>query len=190
VTWYRERLRHSRDAWRAEQAGAGIEITPPPPPTRTELARTKRKGIARWIELVADGDQDATETVLETTGKPRKIKDLDELLFALGEAGVALHADIKDDATLAAQIDALGSARGLDEFECPASPPAGPARCTALLRAWDSWLAERGVRLVAIDGDDDAWHAVVVRDAWLDELRALAGELAIPLREPADLYAD
>jgi hypothetical protein len=189
VAWYRERVRQARDAWRAPQSGAGVDIAPPSL-VRTDLAKTKRKGIARWVELVADGDQDATEAVLETVGKPRRIKDLDELLATLGDAGIALNADIKDDATLALQMDAMSAARGLGEFAGPASPQAGPARCTALLRAWDSWLAERAYRLVAIDNQDDAWNAVVVADAWRDELRALGAELAIPLCEPATLYAD
>jgi hypothetical protein len=181
VEYYRANVRHTRDAWRAEGAGAGVEIVAPPPPVKSDLAKTRRKGIARWLELVADGDQDAVEAVLEAIGKPRKIKDLDELFAALGESGVAIHADIKDDATLAAQADALSGARGLREFDGPAAPPAGPARCEALLQAWNGWLAERGYRLAAIDGQDDAWHAVIVRAAYVDELAALSRELGIGL---------
>jgi hypothetical protein len=181
VRHYRANVRSTRDAWRAAGVGAGVTITAPAPPPRADLAKSKRKGLARWIELVADGDGDATEAVLEATGKVRKVKDLDELLCALSDNNVAVHADIKDDQTLEIQASALGEARGLGPFDGPTTPPQGPSRCEAILLAWRDWTAARGYVQVGIDLQDDAWHAVLVREAYRDELLQLSSELAIPL---------
>jgi hypothetical protein len=85
-------------------------------------------------------------------------------------------------------MDAVSAARGLGVFDEPAVPASGRARCSALLRAWDAWLAAQGYRLatVAVQG---AWHALVVRTACMDEFRALATALAIPLRAPVEAFA-
>lgn len=187
VAWYRARIRHGRDAWRAHQAGAGVGIAAPPLPTACELAGSTRHGLARWIELAADGDQDATDAVLEAVGNPPV--DLDELACALGDADIALYADIEDDETLAAQIDAVSAARGLGVFDEPAAPPSGRARCSALLRAWEAWLAERGYRLAAAELEG-AWHALVVRTACIGEFQALAGTFAIALRASGEAFKD
>nr|WP_315400795.1 PoNe immunity protein domain-containing protein [uncultured Duganella sp.] len=180
VRHYRAHVRGTRDAWRAEGVGAGVAITAPAPPPKADLAKSKRKSLARWIELVADGDNDATEAVLEATGKVRKVKDLDELLCALSDNNLAVHADIKDDQTLEIQASDLGEARGLGPFDGPSTPPQGPARCEAILHAWRDWTAARGYVQVGIDLQDDAWHAVLVRQAFHDELLQLSSELAIP----------
>ena len=180
VRHYRAHVRGTRDAWRAEGVGAGVAISAPAPPPKADLAKSKRKGLARWVELVADGDNDATEAVLEATGKVRKVKDLDELLCALSDNSLAVHADIKDDQTLEIQASGLSEARGLGPFDAPSTPPQGPARCEAILHAWCDWTAARGYVQVGIDLQDDAWHAVLVRQALHDELLQLSSELAIP----------
>ncbi|MCW8188199.1 DUF1911 domain-containing protein, partial [Verminephrobacter eiseniae] len=46
VDHYRQHIRHTRDAWRAEGLGAGIELPPPAPPKRVDLAKSKRKNFA------------------------------------------------------------------------------------------------------------------------------------------------
>jgi hypothetical protein len=190
VRHYRQNLRWTRDAWRAEGAGAGVPVIAPPPPKKADLSRSKRKNLARWVELVSDGDVDATEAVLERTGKLRKVRDVYELMAALQEEGQAIHADIKDDDSVSSQAEALAEARGLGEFEGPAEPPAGPARCVAVLRAFTGWVAERGYRLVAVEGEDDAWHGVLVKAAYHEELLSLSGSLGIDAQEPAQVYGD
>src|SRR6218665_4189920 len=90
---------HPRDALRAEVGGAGIELPLPAPPKRVDLDKSKRKNFARWVELACDGYDDALESVLETTGKPRKIHDFFQLIEALQDAGHAIHADGKDSDT-------------------------------------------------------------------------------------------
>lgn len=190
VRHYRQNLRWTRDAWRAEGVGAGVPVIAPPPPKKADLSRSRRKNLARWVELVSDGDVDATESVLERTGKLRKVKDVCELMAALQEEGQAIHADIKDDGSVSSQVEALAEARGLGEFEGPAEPPAGPARCVAVLRAFAGWVAERGYRLVAVDDEDDAWHGVLVKAEYHAELLTLSAGLGVNAQEPASVYVD
>ncbi|MCW8183120.1 hypothetical protein D8B29_27615, partial [Verminephrobacter eiseniae] len=84
--------------------------------------------FARWVELACDGYDDAVESVLETTGKPRKIQDFFQLLEALQDVGHAIHADGKDSDTLDSQAADLADARGIGPFEAPDSdPPQGGA---------------------------------------------------------------
>lgn len=190
VEHYRAHVRHTRDAWRPEGVGAGVPVVAPPPPKKADLAKSKRKAAARWVELACDGNVDATEAVLEAIGKPRKFDEIDVLMEALGEASQAIHADIKDDETLAIQAGRLAEDRGLGEFEGPSGPPFGPARCSATLLAFAEWMGERGYRLVDLDNQDDAWHAVVVKAEYHDEFIALSEQLRIVAREPADVYND
>jgi hypothetical protein len=188
VQHYRTHLRHSRDGWRAVGVGAGVPVEAPPPPKKADLSKSKRKGLARWVELVSDGDIDATDAVIDQAGKLRKVKELSELSCALEENDIGLHADIKDDETLEAQLTARCTARGLDDFEPPSKPPAGPARCEQLLLTAAAWLKARGYRLVDLDGDDDAWHAVMVQAPYHEEFMALSQQLGMSAREPSEIY--
>lgn len=180
--YYRQHIRHSRDQWRPLYVGADLPITVPPPPQKADLAKSKRKSIARWVELVADGDIDATEAVLDATGKPRKVHDLQTLLHNLAESDLAIYADLKDDETLELQACDLSEKRGLGPFEGPPGPPYGPARCEATLAAWSAWLGERGYLLIDIDDKDSDWHAIVVNTVFHPELQQLSEQLGIPVR--------
>ena len=190
VDYYRTNIRLTRDAWRPIAAGAGVPIIAPPPPKKADLAKTKRKGVARWIELVCDGNVDATESVLEVIGKVRKFDDIHELMEALSDAGQAIHGDVKDDETILSQASNVAEDRALGGFDGPAGPPSGPARCGAGLLAFSSWLEARGYRLVDLDNDDDAWHAVVVKADYHAELIELSNTLKIRTRTPAAVYND
>jgi len=188
VEHYRTKIRHNRDAWRAHGAGAGVPIVAPPLPKRADLSRSKRKTFARWVELVCDGDMDATEFVLETIGKPRKVEDIDELLGALAASSQAIQSDVKDDATTLLQAGRIAEHRALGDFDGPPGPPFGPARCKAGLLAFADWLQPRGYRLVDLDNDDDAWHAVVVKAEYHTEFIELSNSLKIRAREPDAVY--
>ena len=187
VEHYRAHVRHTRDAWRGEGVGAGVPIEAPPPPQRANLAKSKRKGLARWLELASDGDGDAVEAVIEEHGNPRKISDLGALSGVMAEQGIGVHVDLKDDDTLLSQLDSLAQARSLGEFEAPGSPvgtPAvGPGRCEYLLQASAVWFQSRGYRLLALDVDDDAWSAALVRADYADELQTLGERLGINTSE-------
>ncbi len=190
VDYYRANVRDTRDAWRPVAAGPGVTIIAPPPPKKADLKKSKRKAIARWIELVCDGNLDATESVLELIGKPRKLDDIHELMEALSDAGQAIHGDIKDDETILIQTASVADDRALGEFDGPAGPPFGPARCSAGLLAFSAWLGVRGYRLVDLDNDDDAWHAVVVKADYHAELIDLSNTLKIRTRTPEAVYND
>jgi len=190
VEHYRTKIRHKRDAWRAHGAGAGVPIVAPPLPKKADLSRSKRKAVARWIELVCDGDIDATETVLETIGKPRKVEDISELMESLAESSQAIQADSKDDETTLLQAAQLAEQRALGDFDGPPGPPFGPGRCRAGLLAFAHWLQPRGYRLVDLYNDDDAWHAVVIKTEYYAELLELSNSLKIRAREPDAVYND
>jgi hypothetical protein len=190
VEYYRANLRDTRDAWRPKGQGAGIPVIAPPPPAKADLSKSKRKNVARWVELVSDGNNDATEAVLEAIGKPRKFKDIGELMEALNDSSQAIHADIKDDATVVYQASVLAAARGLGEYEAPVDPPQGPARCSAALLHFARWLRERGYRLIDLDGQDDAWHAVLIKAEYEAELQALSDALGLLTRAPETVYND
>ena len=183
VDYYRANLRHTRDAWRAEGVGAGVEIEAPPPPAPADLAKSKRKGIARWLELVCDGDNDAVESTIEVIGKPRKVEDLGELLEAL-DSTHALRADMKDDDTVVAGLSQMAEARGLEGFDVPDGPPFGPARCSAALLAFAGWVEQWGYAALALDDGWDNWNAVLVRSTYHDELLQLSQKLGIAVRTP------
>ncbi len=191
VDHYREHIRHIRDAWRAEGVGASVELFPSAPPKRIDLAQSKRKNFARWVELACDGYDDAVEDVLKTMGKPRKVENLFGLLEALAGLGHAIQADIKDDDSLGCQASDLSDARGIGPFEAPASdPPEGPGRCMAILRALAAWVAPRGYRMIDLDDEDDAWHAVLVRAEYHEEFLALSRSLGLRTRTPEQVYED
>lgn len=188
VMHYRTHVRNTRDAWRAIGVGAGVDIIAPPPPKKADLATSKRKGIARWIELACDGDDTATDGVLDTIGKPRKVKNIDELMEQLAGENQAVHADLKDDSTVASTVGQLASARALGEFEPPSDPPAGLGRCCETLLGFAEWVQERGYTLVDLDNQDDAWCAVLVKSEYADELLELSAVLGIKTRMPDEAY--
>jgi hypothetical protein len=183
VDYYRANLRYTRDAWRAEGVGAGIAIDVPPPPQRVDLAKSKRKGYARWVELISDGNKDATESVLEVTGKLRKIKDLFEVSTALAEADIAIHADIKDDDTLENQLEALIHDRKLTGYIPIQEPEAGVARCEALLTQAKGWFSTTAYRLIPLPLDEDAWSAVIIKADYVSEFKTLSQDLGLVLSE-------
>ena len=139
---------------------------------------------------MCDGDSDATEAVLEAIGKPRKFKEIDELTCALAEQQQVVHADLRDDDSVASFAGTLAEARGLGQFDAPADLRAGYARAAGTLLAFSHWLAQRGYRLVDLDGDDDAWHAVAVKAEYHQELLDLSAALGLVTRDPASAYTD
>lgn len=190
VEHYRTNLRHIRDAWRGEGVGPGVSVQAPPVPKKTDLSKSKRKGLSRWVELVSDGDIEATEAVLVQVGKLRKVNDVSELSCALASNNVGIHADLKDDETLCSQLDTLAQRRQLEGFDAPPDASAGPNGCVEILVFSSSWFQARGYRLLDLNGNDDAWHAVVVKAEHHDELLALSLQLALTAREPSDVYTD
>lgn len=154
---------------------------------RADLSTTSRTGLGRWLELVCDGDEDAVQAGLDAVGDVDQVEYVQELLEAVGVRH-ALAADLKDDESLEWMLGEMRAQRGLDGFEAPAEPPAGAARCTAVLQAFADWVAQRGY--VAVPLDDGDWCAVLVRRPYYDELVALSGELGIEVYDPRQVWAD
>lgn len=61
---------------------------------------------------------------------------------------------------------------------------------TAILRAFDAWVAPRGYQLIALDDQDDSWHAVLLKAPYHDEFLALSKALGLRTRKPQEIYQD
>jgi len=146
-----------------------------------DLSTSSRTGLGRWLELVCDGDEDAVQAGLDAVGNVEQVEDLQELLEAIGVRH-GLAADLKDDESLEWMLGEMRKQRGLDGFEAPEEPPAGAARCTAVLQAFADWVEQRGY--VAVPLGDGDWYGVLVRSAYYDELMTLSDELGIEVPDP------
>jgi hypothetical protein len=51
-----------------------------------------------------------------------------------------------------------------------------------------AWVKERGYHLLDLDGDDDAWHAVLVQAKYHEEFLALSEQLGMTARAPSEIY--
>lgn len=183
VDHYRANVRQQRDGWRAVGAPSRIAVPLPPPRKKADLAKSKLKGYARWVELACDGDKGAQEAVIESAGRLRSLKkEPAKALAALAENGQGVCADIKDDDALAAQVDSLLEARGLDGFDSTTVVGAGPARCEALLQNVQDWLSKEkhGYKLHTLDLGDDAWYGLIVHDQFVAEFLELGKTLGLP----------
>ena len=153
----------------------------------TDLSTSSHTGLGRWLELVCDGDEEAVLAALDAVGDVDQVEDLPGLLETVGVRH-ALAADLKDDESLEWMLGEMREQRGLDGFEAPEEPPAGVARCTAVLQAFADWVEQRGYAAVPL-GDGD-WYAVLVRRAHYDELVELSGKLGIEVPDPNLAWAD
>ncbi|MBU2205530.1 MAG: DUF1911 domain-containing protein [Gammaproteobacteria bacterium] len=183
VDHYRANVRQQRDGWRVLGAPARFAAPLPPPRKKADLAKSKLKGYARWVELACDGDKDAQEAVIKSTGRLRSLKkEAGEALAALAENGQGVCADIKDDVTLALQVESLLEGRGLKGFDSSTVGGAGPARCEMLLKNAQDWLSKSKLsyRLYTLDLGDDAWYVLSVHDVFATEFLALGESLSLP----------
>lgn len=194
VDHYREHLRHTRDADRVPMHadGPAQAVLPTAGELRADLSGSARQGLARWLELVCDGDESALERVAARTGLSGRAPVAGgRIMAALVERdNLAVSADIKDAQTLESQLRRLAQQRGLHGFDPTELPAAGPARAQSLLLAFDKWAAARGYRLVGVDLHDDSWNAVVVRSSHLEELLRIGQTLGLSLHDATDLFDD
>lgn len=194
VDHYRLRFRHTRDAHRVspQENAQGASAESSAPPSRADLSNSSRQGLARWLELVCDGDEAAVERVTRRAGLDRGAAVTGAgLMCALVDGDpLAVRADIKDAQTLEAQLYRLMHQRGLEGFEPSGLPAAGPARAQALLLAFNPWASARGYRLLGMDLHDDLWNAVLVNAAYCDELLQTGQALGLPLCDANVLFED
>lgn len=149
-----------------------------------------RDGVARWAELVSDGNAQVIEAVREVEGELVKVAQMDTIMEVLSDAGHGVSADLKDDESVELAIGDLKKARRLSGFEPPSVASAGPARCSDTLLEFAQWAKQRGYSLVDLDNDDDAWYAMLVRSEFADEFNELSAALGIRTRAPEEAYDD
>lgn len=183
VAWYRVHVRQRRDAWRGVGVGAGDDLPAPLDPAAQGKKLTPSAAYTRWIEIVCGDSAPLTATAREALGPRKTMPDLFNAMEALAGAGLALQADIKDDETLAHQVQRLCATRGWPAFTPPAEPPQGPARVSAILSALRPWLAERGQTLALLGDGGDAWQAVVFKAADEARFAALCDQLQIDVQD-------
>lgn len=184
VDYYRAHIRHTRDAWRTGVREPGVEL---PESARPRIKKTyalsNSEAYARWVELVCGEDPALTAAARKALGRRKTMPDLFEVMEALSGAGLALQADIKDDATLAQQVQQLCATRGWPAVPLPAEPAQGPARISAILSALRPWLAEQGLRLALLGDGGDVWQAVVFKAADEAQFAALCDQLQIDVQD-------
>lgn len=180
VQYYREHVRHTRDAWREEGAGAGVDIMRPASPERIDLAKSKSKGITRWLEIISAGNQDLVTAVLDDTGKIRKVKKIWRLISTLADHQVVLMVNIKDDETLLSVLQTWADQRHLDNFTPQDGRySVGADRCEELLEQAEAWFEEQGYTFNQIGDGEDAWAGYLVPQAYAQEEQELRAKLGI-----------
>lgn len=180
VEHYRAHVRVPRDGWRVQGAALRLPVPVPPPRKKIKLHSSKSKGVKRWLELVADGNQDTVEQALQEVGRVRSLKtQLWTALGALREGGSAACADIKDDTELESQMDTMLEERGLEGFDASGLPGEGVQRCEALMQALEAWLLTQPYALLQPPQDADGWVGWLVAREHLDEYLRLSEALGV-----------
>ena len=112
----------------------------------------------------------------------RKIKNLGKVIGVMGDLGIALAVDLKDDETCESELLRMIIERKIEAKYAPPKTihPAGPGRCGELLDHAREWVAEHGFRLIQLSNDGD-WDAVIISQIWEDEFRELSQELGAQL---------
>jgi hypothetical protein len=170
VDYYREHIRHTRDAWRNERAGSGVTIEMPPPTKKINLAKSKSKNLKRWLELISDGDADAAAAVVAAIGNIRKIKDPIALFEAMYDCGIGIYADVKEDELLASDLQSSMDSRDIKGYQTPDTKTDGNfARCEELLNNAIGFLHTTPYSLYVIDLQADSLRAVLVADEFQNE---------------------
>ncbi len=179
VDYYRENLRDTRDAWRKQGAGPTMALDPYSV-VRIDLSKKKAKGFRRWLDIASDGDPDAVGEVIGVCKNLRKVKSITRVVNVMGDYGIALTADLKDDRTFEGELIRIAKARKIETaYVVPATKyDAGSGRCSELLEHARDWFAEHGHRLIELSQDGD-WGIIVIDQTWEDEFRDLSRGLDV-----------
>lgn len=170
VDYYRRHRRPGRAAWRDPAQDLPEDVRPTPKKT---YALSRSEAYARWLALAAGGE---AERVRKALGRRKTMPALFTVAAALAAAGLAICADIKDDATVESQGRTLYAGRELPWPAGDGGTRAGPARITELLNAMDD---ASGARLQVLDDDGDNWIAVLVDAAAAAEFAELCEQLGV-----------
>jgi len=179
VDYYRANIRNTRDAWR--KTGAGPSVTPEPLIVqRINLSKKKNKGFKRWLDIASHGDVDAVRGVLLKYPRVRKVKNIGGVISVMGDYGIALTADLKDDSTCESELLRLIKDREIKaQYTIPKTEyAAGSGRCEELIEHCGAWLNQQGFKLIQFDFDVD-WNAIVIDQAYIDEFQELSKKFGV-----------
>lgn len=181
VDYYRANIRNTRDAWRAQSAGPTLALEPYVV-KRIDLSKKKANGFRRWLDIASDGDPDAVGEAIRKLTNLRKVKDLSKVISVMGDYGIALAVDLKDDETCESELARLINERKIGEKYTPPKTKfeAGSGRCEELLGHAREFIAEHGFRMIYLSEDGD-WDAVVINQTWEEEFRELSKKLGVEL---------
>ncbi len=180
VDYYRSHIRNTRDAWRSviPHPGEGLPEGAKPQPKKTYVLN-KTEAYGRWIELVCGGQPALVDAARQALGKRKTMPAIDLAMEALASVGLGIHADLKDDTTLAAQATALCHSWKLSEPSISDTAQQGPARITLILDALQDLDTTQGQRLAVIDDDSGNWNAILFSYAHEAEFTTLCQQLGI-----------
>jgi hypothetical protein len=180
VEYYRGHIRHQRDAWRSGviNPAAGLPASARPQPKKTyELSMGE--AYERWIEIVCGEQPALIEAARKAAGKRKTMPPLDTLMPALASAQLATHADLKDDETVAAQVDAMCRTWQLPAPVVPATGQQGAARITRIFNALQDLDTAQGQKLALLDDGGDNWNAIFYSHHHEAEFTTLCEQLGI-----------
>ncbi|WP_028100343.1 PoNe immunity protein domain-containing protein [Pseudoduganella violaceinigra] len=162
VDHYRAHVRLARDAWRScvLDPGEGLPDTAKPKP-RKDYVLSKAEAYARWIELVCGEQPVLIDAARQALGKRKTMPPIDRLTETLAPRGLALHADLKDDAALATQATALCKVWQLPATAFANTAQQGAAAATTMLNALQDCADVNARRLAVFDGGGDNWNALL-----------------------------
>jgi hypothetical protein len=180
VDYYRAHMRPTRDAWRTSvvDPGEGLHDRARPKPKK-DYVLSKAEAYARWLELVCGEQRALINAAGKALGKRKTMPSIDALAAALASVGLALHADLKDEDTVAAQATALCKA-----WELPASvlvdkAQQGTAGVTVVLNALQDHANDNERRLAVLDDGGDNWNAILYSYHHEAEFTTLCEQLGV-----------
>ena len=180
VDYYRNHRRHTRDAWRTwvSDPAQGLSEQARPQPVVTYVL-SKAEAYTRWIALVCGERPALIDAARKAAGKRKTMPAMDALLEALASVGLGIHADLKDDDTVAAQAAALCNVWNLAPPLAPDTARQGPARITVILNRLQERDATQGQRLAVFDDGGENWNALLYSCHHEAEFTTLCEQLGV-----------
>lgn len=186
VDYYRAHIRHTRDAWRSNPIDPAQDLPESArPKVKKPSSLSKAQAYTRWIELVTS-NAEQLERAWKALGRRKTMSKISTVMEALAGVGLAIQADIKDDATVEEQLLALCATRQLPPPLLPEQPPQGPARISALLAVLQAHTARHAQRMAVLDDGSDTWNVVLHADASSDEFSDLCEQLQLDILSDDD----
>jgi hypothetical protein len=179
VDYYRAHIRHTRDAWRSIPIDPAQDLPESAwQKVKKPSSLSKAQAYTRWIELVT-GTAGQLERAWKALGRRKTMSEVSTVMQALAGVGLAIQADIKDDATVEEQLFAVCATRKLPPPIVPEQPAQGPARISALLAVLQAHAARHAQQMAVLDDGSDTWNVVLYADASSEEFIDLCEQLQL-----------